>query len=100
MQVNPITDPLHVDVIIGVPQGTVRILGPLLFLASINDQPEAVVHLNSRLFADDCLVYRLVRSVADTMRLQEDLEALENRRSLQVLALIRNIFHFLFSFVH
>ena len=46
------------------------------------------------------LVYRLVRSVADTMRLQEDLEALENGRSLQVLALIRNIFHFLFSLVH
>ena len=63
------------DVISGVPQGTV--LGPLLFLAFINDLPEAVNQPGFRLFADDCLLYRLIRSDADAKRLQEDLEALE-----------------------
>ena len=52
-------------------------LDPLLFLAFINDLPEAVNHSDSHLFADDCLLYRLVRSDADTKRLQEDLGALE-----------------------
>ena len=42
-----------------------------------NGLPEAVNHSDSRLFADDCLLYRLIRSDADAKRLQEDLEALE-----------------------
>jgi hypothetical protein len=58
----------------GVPQGTV--LGPLLFLCHINDLPEAVKS-NVRLFADDCLLYRKIRSNQDTIRLQQDLDNLE-----------------------
>ena len=63
------------DVISGVPQGTV--MGPLLFLAFINDLPQAVKHSDPHLFADDCLLYRLVRTDDDARKLQEDLDALE-----------------------
>lgn len=51
-------------------------MGPLLFLAYINDLPE-VVQSNVKLFADDCLVYRTICSTSDTVQLQQDLSALE-----------------------
>ena len=63
-----------VDVMSGVPQGTV--LGPLLFLLHINDLP-SVVTSQVRLFADDCLMYRPIRSIADQVELQRHLSALE-----------------------
>ena len=64
------------DVVSGVPQGTV--LGPLLFLAYINDMPECATSSTTRLFADDSLLYRKVRGYRDSALLQRDLTALSD----------------------
>ena len=57
-----------------VPQGTV--LRPLMFLCHINDLPD-VVRSQVRLFADDCLLYRQIKSNEDHVLLQKDLTELE-----------------------
>ena len=54
------------DVLSGVPQGTV--LGPLLFLAHINDMP-GCSDSNVRLFADDSLLYRVIQMPEDSKQL-------------------------------
>ena len=60
-------------VLSGTPQGTV--LGPHLFLLHINDIHEKVTS-TTRLFADDCLLYRPINSVEDEKALQEDLDTM------------------------
>ena len=59
----------------GVLQGTV--LGPILFLLHINDLP-SIVSSKVRLFADDCLIYRQIKSNNDQIELQRDLNLLES----------------------
>ena len=57
----------------GVPQGTV--LGPLMFIMYINDI-NAETSSSIRLFADDCLLYRVINSTHDAEKLQGDLTQL------------------------
>ena len=57
-----------------VPQGTV--LGPLMFLCHIKDLSD-VVRSQVRLFADNCLLYRQIKSNTDHVLLQKDLTELE-----------------------
>ena len=62
-------------VVSGVPQGTV--LGPLLFSLHINDI-SADIESEIRLFADDCVCYREIKDKEDTLKLQRDINRLEN----------------------
>ena len=58
-------------VVSGVPQGT--ILVPLLFSLHINDITSDI-ESEIRLFADDCVCYREINNVDDTMKLQKDID--------------------------
>ena len=61
------------SVVSGVPHGTV--LGPVLFSLYINDMISGIGS-EIRLFADDCVCYRQIRSVEDRQALQDDIDSL------------------------
>ena len=78
LKIKLITNLHALSVAIHVPpntQGTV--LGPLLLFAFINDLPH-YVQSQIRLFADDCLLYRPIYDVSDSVALQKDLSSLES----------------------
>ena len=52
-------------------------LGPLLFLAYIHDLPSKV-NAKARLFAEDCLLYRHIKTDEDTESLQDDPNKLQD----------------------
>ena len=67
-----------VQVISGVPQGSV--LGTLLFLTYINDVASIKLSVNTKLslYADDMLLYKVITSSEDYAELQEDINLIHN----------------------
>ena len=57
----------------GVPQSTV--LGPLLFSLHFNEIMSDI-ESGKRLFADDCVCYREIKDMEDTLKLQKDIDRL------------------------
>ena len=89
------------DVISGVPQGI--LLAPILFLVMINDLPDSV-RSKVRLFADDCVLYNIIKSIEDCLSIQQDLKSLEkwaedwgmrfNAKKCYIMSLRKKISHF------
>ena len=63
----------YARVISGVPQGTV--LGSVMFLLYINNINNNISS-SLRLFADDCVIYRIIKSEQDHLQLQQDLHTI------------------------
>lgn len=57
----------------GVSQGS--ILGPLMFLLMVNDLPSVVSHARCLLYADDLKLFLEIKTEADCMALQRDIDA-------------------------
>ena len=68
-------DSHRLPVISGVPQGSV--LGPLLFICYINEVVSVISDSSQiNLFADDMVLYRFIKSSADYLQLQQDVDSI------------------------
>jgi hypothetical protein len=59
----------------GVPQGS--LLGPLLFNIYVNDISDCFIHTNLLCFADDMKIFAKVKTVQDSILIQDDLMRLD-----------------------
>jgi hypothetical protein len=63
-------------------------MGPVLFLVYINDLPEDLKSSQLRLFADDSIICKSIKSQKDCDSLQEDLDAAERWESDWLMAFL------------
>ena len=83
----------QVPVSSGIPQGSV--LGPILFLAYINDLAQ-YVKSKVRLFTDDTVIYLAIKTTYDCIQLQQDplnLEKWESDWKMELSASTCNVLH-------
>ena len=67
----------------GIPQGSV--LGPTLFIIYVNDLSETVESM-VHIFADDTKIYRKIATENDCVKLQKDLDILQEWSSKWLLS--------------
>jgi len=72
------------EVTSGVPQGS--IIGPLLFVLYVNDIAEAI-QCDLEVFADDTKIYSIIETIKDIIKLQQDLNKLQDWSKLSLLSL-------------
>jgi hypothetical protein len=73
-------------------------------ICDINDLPDYIKHSQIRLFADDSIIYRPIKTQADCIKLQEDLESAvkweQDWGNLTLGYMTKTLNHIIFFFLH